>query len=189
LNYYDTNVAAFIERTSRVNVEHLRGPFVARLPTGGRVLDAGSGSGRDSRAFKAAGFDVTAIDASIAMVEATRSYATVPVQHCTFLQFTASVPFDGIWACASLLHVPRNELARTVQHLLGLLTSTGVLYASFKRGSTDRTDGERYFNDLTPQSLADTVMSIPNARLDHVWETSGVQDPTQRWVNGFIVPR
>jgi 2-polyprenyl-3-methyl-5-hydroxy-6-metoxy-1,4-benzoquinol methylase len=189
VSYYDTHAPEFVARTVAVDMAHLRQRFVDRLPVGGvggRVLDAGCGSGRDSQAFARAGFRVTAFDASREMVRAARELTGLEVVQCTFREFSSEWPFDGIWACASLLHVPRGELAGTLEHLIGLLRPAGVLFASLKFGNEERMDGERYFNDVTPESLAAVVTRLHGAEIEEIWVTDGIQDPGVRWVNALV---
>ena len=186
MSYYDSQAAEFVARTVDVDIAHLRQRFADRLPVAGRVLDAGCGSGRDSKAFARAGFSVTAFDASREMVRAARALTGLEVVECTFRDFRSEELFDGIWACASLLHVPRRELNGTLGHLIGLLRPGGVLYASLKFGNEERMAGERYFNDVTPESLAAVVAGLRGAELEEIWMTEGVQDPSMRWVNALV---
>jgi hypothetical protein len=85
-----------------------------------------------------------------------------------------------------LLHVPRRELGQTLDHLLGSLKPGGVLYASLKLGEQERMDGERYFNDVTPESFSALVTSLGGAALDELWVTNGVQEAGVFWVNALV---
>jgi 2-polyprenyl-3-methyl-5-hydroxy-6-metoxy-1,4-benzoquinol methylase len=186
VSYYDTHAAEFVGRTVDVDLAHLRQRFTDKLPLGGRVLDAGCGSGRDSKAFVDAGFRVMAFDASPEMVRAATELTGLDVIECNFREFRSEEPFEGIWACASLLHVPRGELGQTLEHLIGLLRPAGVLYASLKFGSDERMDGERYFNDVTPESFSALVATLGGAVLEDLWVTNGVRDSDVRWVNALV---
>jgi 2-polyprenyl-3-methyl-5-hydroxy-6-metoxy-1,4-benzoquinol methylase len=122
---------------------------------GGDILDAGCGSGRDTLAFRTAGYNVTAFDASPEMCRMARQYAKTNVIHMTFQEVVWRHAFDGIWACASLLHVPQVELYEVLRRLFNALRSSGVLYASFKHGSGKRTVDGRSFTDMTePEPFA-----------------------------------
>ncbi len=77
---------------------------------GGRILDAGCGSACDSLAFIRRGYDAVSIDASAAMVEATSKLTRKPALLMRFDDMDFDAEFDGVWACASLLHVPRREM-------------------------------------------------------------------------------
>jgi SAM-dependent methyltransferase len=141
-DYYDQHAAFFIETTRDVDMSEPRGRFLAAIPSrlGGaaRILDAGSGSGRDALAFRHLGHDVQAFDASPAMVAATRTHAAVPTRQMQFQDFAWEHPFEGIWACASLLHVAEVDLPRVIDRLAAHLVPGGALYLSFKHGTGAR---------------------------------------------------
>lgn len=186
MNYYDVNAEAFVARTADVDIDHLRDPFLAELPPGGRILDAGCGSGRDAYVFARRGFQVTALDGSLEMVKAARRRTALDVIHSTFLDFQSDEPFHGVWACASLLHVAPAQLAHTLAHLCELLTPGGVLYASFRFGNGERIEGERYFNDQTPDQLAELAHRVAGVFLDRAWVTDSAVVAGQRWTNGWF---
>ena len=136
--------------------------FLSLLSDGASILDAGCGSGRDSLAFKKLGYKVKAFDASSAMVQATKSLAEVPVYQTTFQSAKFETLFNGIWACASLLHVPKRELSKVFDNLAAHLENDGIIYASFKYGANERQKGDRYFNDLTETSLEEHINYVSN---------------------------
>ncbi|MEO8182857.1 MAG: class I SAM-dependent methyltransferase [Deltaproteobacteria bacterium] len=185
-NYYDEQAQAFLTRTLPLDLSHVRRPFVERLPSGARVLDAGCGSGRDAKAFLEAGFQVTAFDASREMARAASELTGLHVTQCAFLEFRSPELFDGIWACASLLHVPRAELRSTLEHLIALLRPGALLYASFKLGEHERREGERYFNDATPESFTETLRHVAGARLEHTWVVSAIQTERVEWLHALV---
>jgi 2-polyprenyl-3-methyl-5-hydroxy-6-metoxy-1,4-benzoquinol methylase len=139
--YYQEYAAQFFDQTLGIDLSELRRKFTDLLPSGARILDAGCGSGRDAKAFAMQGFDVTAFDASQAMVELARWHTGLPVQRLTFQEFRADKPLHGIWACASLLHVPANEEQAVWRRLVDALADHGILYASYKLGEGERVDG------------------------------------------------
>ncbi|MEG2091102.1 class I SAM-dependent methyltransferase, partial [Niameybacter sp.] len=110
LNYYNTNAQDFIAGTLNVDMSELRNTFTKHLPQEAYILDAGCGSGRDSLAFKEAGYMVTAIDGSEAMCQQTEALIGQPVRHMVFQEVEDVQLYDGIWACATLLHVPDDEM-------------------------------------------------------------------------------
>lgn len=148
IEFYEQNAADFFERTVGIDMSAPRERFAALLPDGGRVLDAGCGAGRDTLAFHQAGFRVTAMEAAPALADLASTYTGLPVQVLTFQELTWREAFDGIWACASLLHVPRGQLADAVRRLRGALAPGGVIYMSFKLGRQDRHVDGRLFTDL-----------------------------------------
>lgn len=161
--------------------------FLAHVPAGGRLLDAGSGSGRDAAWFKSRHYQVEAFDASPAMVQATRDYADVPTKLMRFEDFAWPYKFDGIWACASLLHVPRAVLPEVLARLLAHLQPEGVLYCSVKRGVEERLVEGRYFNDMERAQLS-TIVDATGGKLRDAWETQDVRPgrSDEGWLNALI---
>lgn len=147
-SYYDENAEPFFADTAFVDLSDGRRRFVAALPPGGRVLDAGCGSGRDALAFRELGFDVTAFDGSAAMVAKASAHTGLTVLHLDFAELTWCEAFDGIWANASLLHVPRRDLPDIMRGLRAALIPGGVWELSFKLGRGERQTPGRLFTDL-----------------------------------------
>ena len=102
IQYYDSNAEAFIERTIDVDLADEHDAFIPHLPEGGRILDAGCGSGRDARIFLDMGYQVAAFDGSIEMVRHARTHTGLDVEHLRFEDVTCEKEFDGVWASASL---------------------------------------------------------------------------------------
>jgi len=125
--WYAANAERFFADTVNSAAERMFAAFLPYLPEGGRILDAGCGSGRDAKAFLQRGFAVTAIDASPQLARLASQHAGIEVQVMRFSDVAWSDRFDGIWACASLLHVPRAELPATLRRLVGALKPGGVL--------------------------------------------------------------
>lgn len=106
-------------------------PFLALLPARGHLLEAGCGAGEDLRLFRERGLMVTAFDASRAQAAAASRLCGQPVRVCRFEQMRSVVPYDGIWASASLPCLPGEEIAPVLRHLAALLKTGGPLYCSF----------------------------------------------------------
>lgn len=105
--------------------------FLALLPEGAHLLEAGCGTGEDLRYFRELGYVVTAFDASLSQAKAASRLCGQPVRVCRFEQMHNVLPFDGIWASASLPCLAETELAPVLTHLAGLLRPRGPLYCSF----------------------------------------------------------
>lgn len=138
ITYYDQHADAFIAGTLDVQMQSLYDKFLPHLPAGAHILDAGCGSGRDSRYFLQQGFAVTALDASWPLVLHARTLTGLPVLHCRFDEFVASQPLDAIWACASVLHVPQAELVLVMDHLARQLRRGGRRSGRSGAGSCTR---------------------------------------------------
>jgi cyclopropane fatty-acyl-phospholipid synthase-like methyltransferase len=148
IRYYEENAAEFFRRSVDADVLPARAQFAGLIPPGGKVLEAGCGAGRDARAFKALGFQVTAIEAAPKLAALARAHSGLPVEVMTFDQITWREAFDGIWACASLLHVARQDLPDTLRRLRAALVPGGVWFMSFKYGTEERLANGRRFTDL-----------------------------------------
>ena len=186
--YYDDHAEEFIRSTFDVDMADLYRPFLEYIPQGGRILDAGCGSGRDSLAFLQLGFEVVSIDASERMVEATRSVAGGDVQQMNFESVDFEHEFDAIWACASLLHVPRQDLGAVFVRLGRALKSKGILYLSFKHGNCERTEHGRFFHDLDEVALRSLFTSDPRLEIVKVWISEDVRNErrgNQQWLNAL----
>ena len=188
LDFYERNAEEFAERTLHLDMGALYGPFLARLPAGARILDAGCGPGRDLKHFARLGFDVEGMDASEAMVRIAREHGGRPVHHLRFQEVAWEEEFDGIWASASLLHVPAAELLDVFERLTRALRSGGVWSLSFKHGTGERHEGGRRFTDLDEERLARLVAAVPNLRSEVVWRSPGVQRtrPDVTWLHAIL---
>jgi predicted TPR repeat methyltransferase len=165
----------------------LRERFLAHVPQGGHILDAGCGSGRDARAFTEAGFQVTAFDASAEMVTRATAYTGLDVTQMTFDDMAWVDEFDGIWACATLLHVPRDKLSSTFARFARALRRGGVWYLSVKHGTDDRVVGARTFTDMTEREMRDRLEGVGLSVID-LWVTDDVRPRrADRWVNTVAV--
>lgn len=151
--YYNQNAASFFAGTVNADMSLWRDKFEAFIPAGGRILDAGCGSGRDSRAFKEHGFSVAAFDASSEMCRMASQFAQIDVLQMKFDEIAFEDEFDGIWACASLLHVPFAELPEILGKLHKAMKAAGTLYVSFKYGEGPKQRGERTFSDFTEETV------------------------------------
>ena len=135
LDYYNSHADSFREDTIHASMSALQKEFLEMLPAGGRILDLGCGPGRDTRLFLERGFRVTAVDGSEELCRLAEAFTGLPVIHSTFQEFRPGESYDGIWACASLLHLPKEEIVRVIERLSPFLREGGVFYMSFKYGS------------------------------------------------------
>ena len=133
IGYYDANAKIYVAETANVEFGALQREFAQRLPEGGRILDLGCGSGRDSLAFLKAGFEVDAVDGSARMVEAASGLTGLPVAHALFEDFEPQDPYDGVWACSSLLHVPASKLASVIAKYVEGMPPNGSLISPLHR--------------------------------------------------------
>ena len=186
-NYYNQHAQAFFENTYQVEMESLYGPFLRYLPEQASILDLGCGSGRDILAFKKKGYQVEAIDYSAELVKKARELTNIEVRQQSFYDLAENNKYDGIWACASLLHCERDRLTEVLGLIFKALKPNGVCYMSFKYGNTDREKEGRSFTDLNEQQVHDLLKQIDQALLLQQWITVDKRpDRTEEWMNILI---
>lgn len=133
-SWYDANAEEFCKETGALSMEHAYEAFLPFIPEGGRILDAGCGSGRDSERFMQAGFAVEAFDASPQMARCAAARTGLEVRVLAFADMDWNETFDGVFANASLLHVPPDSLSLALERIAAALKPGGVLFASLKHG-------------------------------------------------------
>lgn len=185
IGFYERNADDFFQRSVGADMAPAYEEFLARLPVGGRILDAGCGSGRDALAFHRRGYAVTAMEAAPALAERARVHTGLPVEVRTFDQVDWRDVFDGVWACASLLHVPALDLPAAVRRLRDALKPGGVLWMSFKYGAGERQVGDRRFTDLDEDAGKALFTTVGGLQCLSVTVTQDVREdrPGERWVS------
>jgi len=187
LRFYDEHGDEYVRGTIGVSMEPLYGSFLEILPAGGKILDAGCGSGRDTKAFLQHGYEVTAIDGSEKMVEATTALSGIPARQMLLQQIDFQNDFDGVWACASMLHVPRQEIDSVLEKIIRSLRPAGICYMSFKEGDCERWEGDRLFTDFTAQSLEACLAGCTELTIIRIWITDDLRPGRdERWVNALV---
>ncbi len=148
------------------------------------ILDLGCGPGRDLRYFRSLGHDATGLDGSMELVTMARRYSGCDVLHQDFLAMNLPVNrFDGIFANASLFHVPSQELPRVLAELAESLKPRGVLFCSNPRGNNEEgVCGDRYscFFDLT--TWRDFVTAAGFMEVRHYYRPPGLPRYKQMWL-------
>ncbi|MFB1487712.1 MULTISPECIES: class I SAM-dependent methyltransferase [unclassified Thiocapsa] len=186
--YYEDQAETFFAETVDVDMAPLYARFLAHIPAGGHILDAGCGSGRDALAFRRLGYAVTAFEASQKLARMAAEHCGLPVEVRRFQEIEWQDAFDGIWACASLLHVPMAELPVVLVRLGRALKPDGVLYASFKYGAGEREHGGRRFTDLDERGLAALVGAVPALAVVETWVTGDRREGREgeQWLNAAV---
>lgn len=149
-----------------------------------RILDFGCGPGRDIQAFIERGHRPTGLDGSASFVRMAHEHTGAPVLQQDFLQLDLpDASFDGVFANASLFHVPTSELARVLRELRGCLRPGGVLFASNPRGSNEEGwNGERYgvYHDL--EQWRRFVSGAGFDEIRHYYRPPGLPRDQQPWL-------
>jgi SAM-dependent methyltransferase len=132
---------------------------------------------------------VVSIDASAEMVNAATALSGQEAKLLRFDEMAFDIEFDGIWACASLLHIARQDLSAVLARLTKALKRNGVLYLSFKHGDAERIEDGRFFNDLNETLLRAALAKHPQLELVRVWPTEDVRNNRrgrQPWLNAIV---
>ncbi|HCD43473.1 MAG TPA: class I SAM-dependent methyltransferase [Lachnoclostridium sp.] len=191
IDYYNKYAAKEFEETVNQDMSGIMKEFLDLLEEGDTILDLGCGSGRDSLSFYELGYDVTPLDASEEMCKLAEIHTGLEVLHMTFEQIDFDNVFDGIWACASLLHTPKKELSDILTKIARALNDKGILYMSFKLGDYEGFRGKRYFCDFTADSMTELLRDNERFDIVKLWETEDVRTGHSdvKWLNVLVRKR
>lgn len=186
LSYYDRNASRFRAATWDHDVSQNIEAFLAAI--GGvpprRVLDLGCGPGRDLVAFARLGHDPIGLDGSASFVAMAKAAAGVDVWHQDFADLDLPpMFFDGIFANASLFHVPAAALAETLKRLCRALKPGGVLFASNPRGANEEGwNGARYGCYWDLETWTGYLAGAGFRLVDHYYRPAGLPRAQQPWL-------
>ena len=183
-DYYNNNAQDFVDSTFMVDMQSLYQPFLNLIPDFGRILDLGCGSGRDALAFKNMGYQIEAMDYSAELVKQASDLTGIEVRLQSFYDLNEIDTYDGIWACASLLHCERHRLVDVLQRMIQSLKANGVIYMSFKYGDQDREKDGREFTDLNEQQAGELLDHFNQVSLAKQWISIDKRpDRTEQWLS------
>jgi len=156
LQFYRRNAEAYAKR--EITSRQIRlNRFLALLPPGAAILELGCCAGGDSAEMLARGFDVSPTDGSPEMAEVASQRLGRAVATLLFHELDEVEAYDGVWANACLLHVPRADLAQVLALIRRALKPGGAFYASYKTGDAEGRDTlDRYYNYPTADWLRAT---------------------------------
>ena len=185
IEYYNNEADRFFESTVSVDFSKIQEQFLKYVKPGGRILDLGCGSGRDSRAFLERGYEVVAVDGSRELAKIAGAYIGQKVIVADFREFEPEGTFDGIWACASLLHLPKGEIAAVMRQMAAHLAEGGCFYASFKYGEFQGERNGRHFTDMTEESFKVLLREAPGLIIEELFTSGDVRAnrESEKWLN------
>lgn len=185
LNYYNENAQSFASGTVSVEFTEMQDRFLEKLDPGAYILDFGCGAGRDTKYFLSQGYLVDAMDGSEQLCRIASDHTGIKVRQMLFQELEVNEKYDGIWACASILHLPKKELKEVLKKMLTALKTDGWIYTSFKYGEYEGIRNGRYFTDFTIDTFTDFVQGIQNMRIEEHWVTGDVRPGRgeEKWLN------
>jgi 2-polyprenyl-3-methyl-5-hydroxy-6-metoxy-1,4-benzoquinol methylase len=186
IDYYNNNSQAFYDRTINSDITESYEKFLKYLPEKATILDAGCGVGRDIKYFLSKGHSVSAFDASEKMVELAYRETGVNVTQSTFQELNFENMFDGIWAQASLLHVPYDVTQDVYKKIHHSLKPNGIFYASYKYGDSYMETPERDFYNMNENKVMPYLMGLFN--VIELWQEKDnrsklAPSPDGMWLN------
>jgi SAM-dependent methyltransferase len=188
-NYYETHAESYFCETIGLDVSANRQLFLDQLPAHAHLLDLGCGAGRDSLAFVQQGHDVLPLDASPRLATLASRHIGRPVVVADYRDLDYDAEFDGIWACASLLHCPKDRIVAVFGRIVRALKPNGVWYMSFKFGAGERYDpAGRFFNDYTADTLTAELARTPKTEIMDIWTASPRTASTTSLSTSFTTP-
>ena len=190
IDYYNSNANSFSNDTAEVDFTEIQDKFLGYLENGSLILDFGCGVGRDSKYFLSKGYTVDAIDGSEELCKIAAANAGIPVRQMYFSDFDEEEKYDGIWACASLLHLTEDELPDVMQRILKALKKDGIFYASFKYGNFQGERNGRFFTDMTEERLTAILKETGEEQFQilELWLSNDVRPgrEDEKWINVIV---
>ena len=185
INYYNLNAKKFIENTQNADMHLTQDKFLHLLPESASILDFGCGSGRDTKYFLENGYQVAATDGSAELCRLASSFTGIKVKEMLFQELDEIGVYDGIWACSSILHLPKQELLPVIPKMCIALKDNGVIYTSFKYSNFEGERNGRYFTDFTEDTFREFIKVIPKLTVEEQWITLDVRPGRgeEKWLN------
>jgi 2-polyprenyl-3-methyl-5-hydroxy-6-metoxy-1,4-benzoquinol methylase len=188
LDYYNENAQEYFNTSLNADMNVVYEKFLKHIGIGKYILDFGCGSGRDSKHFIDNGYKVDAIDGSEELCYLASYYLNQEVKCIKFEEFCEFNKYDGIWACSSLLHIPKNDFKSILIKLRDALKINGILYISLKNGTGEEIKNGRYFNYLTHNEFIDIISDIGLfEEIDFFVTNSSVNKDEDKVWNNFIL--
>lgn len=185
LKYYNENAQSFASGTVSVKFTEVPDKFLEKLNPDAYILDFGCGAGRDTKYFLSHGYQVDAIDGSEQLCRIASEYTGIKVRQMLFQELDEKEKYDGIWACASILHLPKKQLREVLENMYAALKSEGWIYTSFKYGGFEGERNGRYFTDFTTDTFKDFIHDMHGLKIEEHWITGDVRPGRgeEKWLN------
>lgn len=185
LKYYNENAQSFASGTVSVKFTEVQDKFLEKLNPDAYILDFGCGAGRDTKYFLSRGYQIDAIDGSEQLCRIASKYTGIKVRQMLFQELDEKEKYDGIWACASILHLPKKQLREVLKNMYAALKSKGWIYTSFKYGKFEGERNGRYFTDFTTDTFKEFIHDMHGLKIEEQWITGDVRPGRgeEKWLN------
>lgn len=184
-NYYESNAERYAAGTISADMSEQYQRFLPLLKKGAKILDVGSGSGRDVCYFQKQGYQATALEPSKNLCREIRKVFSGEIVCSDIQDYRPAERYDGIWACASLIHLQEEEVLCFFKKIDMYLNDNGIVYASGKSGiSTGEVEDGRFFLEFTEQLVEKILTVNKQLQLEQLWYTEDVSGRRGfRWLN------
>lgn len=181
--WYDANARAYCLNTVTASMDAAMQRFVNHLPVRGVVLDLGCGSGRDARTMALLGYIVDARDFSVEMARHALEVSGVNVRIQDARDMEDTCAFDGVWACAVLLHLRPAEMIDVMTRIHASLKLGGVVYLSVKQGRGQGSEDGRFFCYWSQNEVESVATLQCGFEIVESWLSQDLSRPNIQWIN------
>ena len=190
IGYYNKNAKNYFETTINGNMKLSYKKFLEYIPKKGYILDLGCGSGRDSKYFIENGYKIKAIDGSLELCLLAEKYMNHKVIHMNFSELNDLNEYDGIWSCATILHLTKQEFIKVLKKLIRALKEEGIIYISFKNGIGEELKDGRYFMYYTENQFEEIINLFDKIEILDKYITYSITNPNEerKW-NNYILKK
>ena len=181
-NYYENNAERYAAETFSADMSEQYQSFLPLLKKGAKILDVGSGSGRDVCYFQKQGYQATALEPSKNLCREIRKVFSGEIVCSDIQNYRPAERYDGIWACASLIHLQEEEVLQFFERIDRYLNDDGIVYISGKNGIQSGKAGDgRYFLEFT-EHLVEKILTVnKQLKLEQLWYTEDVSGRRGFW--------
>ena len=185
ISHYKRNPQGYWEGTKDHDVSQNYAHFLKAMPADIplNILDFGCGPGRDLRYFSSLGHRPYGLDGCEAFCQMAREYAQCPVYCQNYLNMDLPTDFfHGIFANASLFHVPKTALLDCLKYLHQILKTDGILFSSNPRGHGETMDGSRYAHYMELEDYTEFTAEAGFELLEHYYRPDGMPIEQRPWL-------
>lgn len=188
LKYYDRVCDEYDEFSSSIDMQAQWEIFERKLLCGSKILDLGCGAGRDIQNFLSKGYNVVGLEPSVAMANLARLKTGAKIMNLAAEQMNFVDEFDGVWACASLMHMRKSALVATLPKIAQALKFGGYFYLSLKQGvGESRNNDGRFFSFYEMAEILELLLNVNQLEVVEHWlskDLAGRSDT--QWINVLV---